>query len=49
MIGKSDKGTNKNINSVTFRISNSGKFDADIKFALLSSVSEDPMYKKGIC
>ena len=35
-------------NSVTFRISNQGKFDGSVQFALLSSVTDEPGYKKGI-
>jgi len=37
------------VNSVTFRISNNGKYDAHLDFALLSSIKDnDPEYKKGI-
>lgn len=38
LIGKNstDRITFKNVNSSTFRISNQGKFDADVKFSLLS-------------
>jgi hydrocephalus-inducing protein len=50
LVGKnsSDKVSHRNVNSSTFRISNQGKFDADIKFALLSTVIEDAEQKKGI-
>lgn len=48
MVGKSMNPIHRNINSTTFRISNQGKFDADIKFALLSGVQEDGEYKKNV-
>lgn len=39
----------KRINSVTFNISNAGKFDAKLEFSLMSTVTEDnPEYKKDI-
>ena len=37
------------MNSTTFRISNNGKFEANLDFALISSIKEDEdEYKKGI-
>lgn len=49
LVGKTDRPSNKNINSSVFRISNSGKFDSEIQFQLLSSVMEnDAAYKKGV-
>ena len=39
----------KNINSTTFRISNQGKFDCELEFALMSSViTDNPEYKSGV-
>lgn len=41
LIGKSDKIANRAINSATFRLSNSGKFDTEMQFSLLSSIQEN--------
>lgn len=39
----------RKVNSTTFRISNNGKYDAKLEFALVSSIKEnDAEYKKGI-
>lgn len=53
LVGKNPEKRNdpdiKRINSSTFRISNQGKFDCKLEFALMSSVIENnPEYKKGI-
>lgn len=51
MIGKNpaDKLEYNNSNSSTFRISNQGKFDCHVEFALMSSVIEnDPEYSKKV-
>eukprot|EP00825_Cyclidium_porcatum_P002075 TRINITY_DN1095_c0_g1_i4.p1 TRINITY_DN1095_c0_g1~~TRINITY_DN1095_c0_g1_i4.p1 ORF type:complete len:1802 (-),score=468.45 TRINITY_DN1095_c0_g1_i4:3309-8714(-) len=39
----------RKVNSYTFRITNSGKFDDNIQFALMSSIMENnPEYQKGV-
>jgi hydrocephalus-inducing protein len=53
LIGKNPEKRNdadiKKMNSTTFRISNNGKFEANLDFALISSIKEDDEeYKKGI-
>lgn len=53
LIGKNpDKRTDpdvRKVNSTTFRIANNGKYDANLEFALLSTIKDnDPEFKKGI-
>jgi len=51
LIGKTatNKANFNNTNSSTFRISNQGKFDCHIEFALMSSVvNDDPEYSKTV-
>ena len=53
LIGKNPEKKNepeyRKVNSVTFRIVNSGKFNASLKLALMSSVIDNnPLYKKNI-
>lgn len=50
LVGKnpSDRQNYRTMNSATLRISNQGKFDTDIKFALMSTVQEDGEFRKGI-
>ncbi len=51
LIGKNsfNKTQYNNTNSATFRISNQGKFDCHVEFALMSSViSDDPEYSKSV-
>ncbi|CAD8206755.1 unnamed protein product [Paramecium octaurelia] len=48
LIGKSDKVANRAINSTTFRLSNSGKFDTELQFSLLSSIQENKEIQKGV-
>mmetsp|Transcript_39419 Transcript_39419/g.35148 ORF Transcript_39419/g.35148 Transcript_39419/m.35148 type:complete len:418 (+) Transcript_39419:788-2041(+) len=52
LIGKDSSKKNENksiyVNSSVFRITNNGKFDAEVEFALSSSVLEGPEYKKGV-
>ncbi|EGR29178.1 hypothetical protein IMG5_161280 [Ichthyophthirius multifiliis] len=38
----------RKINSTTFRISNHGKYEANLTFSLISSIKTDQEYKKGI-
>jgi len=46
---KKDEPEVKRINSVTFRISNQGKFDGKLEYSLMSTVMENnPAYKKDI-
>lgn len=51
LIGKNpaNKSNYNQTNSSLFRISNLGKFDCHVEFALMSSVvQDDPEYQKGI-
>jgi hydrocephalus-inducing protein len=53
LIGKNPEKRNevdmKKVNSTTLRISNTGKYNAQLSFSLMSSiVDNNPEYKKGV-